>query len=56
MDDSYDLPLDVFGPDEKRPERVVKKKIVKRKQNGSINEVRCKKILLIPIYAAIKRP
>lgn len=41
VDDSYDLPLDVFGPDEKRPERLVKKKVVKRKHNGSFSEVRC---------------
>lgn len=37
---SYDLPPDVFGPDEKRPERAMKKKIIKRKQNGGISEVR----------------
>lgn len=34
---SYDLPLDVFGPDEKRPERTVKKKLVKKRtlENGA---------------------
>ena len=38
---SYDLPLDVFGPDEKRASRTSKKKTVvqKRKQNGSVSEV-----------------
>ena len=55
MDNSYDLPRDVFGLDEKRPERVVKKKIVKRKHNGSISEVRYILTLLILGYVATER-
>ena len=48
---SYDLPLDVFGDGEKRPERVAKKKFMKRKPNGSGTEV-----CYMSLISAWKRP